>query len=192
MRHLKKKLALILLSTQLITGCVPVALVAGATAGGVAVYDRRSLREAFVDQEITRRCLYALRNTKALQGHAHFSITSDNQIVLLVGQAQTPDLKALAKQVISDVPNIKKIYNEIQVAGANSLMSRTNDSWITTKVKTAMLREKGLKSSHIKVVTEGATVYLMGRVSRDQADLATSVARRVGGVRMVVKIFEYV
>ena len=71
-------------------------------------------------------------------------------------------------------------------------MSRTNDSWITTKVKTAMLREKGLKSSHIKVVTEGATVYLRGRVSRDQADLATSVARRVGGVRMVVKIFEYV
>ena len=191
MQHFKKTLVLVLLFSQLLTGCIPVALVAGATAGGVAVYDRRSLREGFVDREITRRCLYAIRNTNELDGRSHISVATENQVVLLVGQAQTPELKALAKQAISNVPNIKKVYNEIQVSGANSMMNRTSDSWMTTKVKTAMLREKNLKSSDIKVVTEAGTVYLMGRVTRDQADLATRVARRVGGVKMVVKVFQY-
>lgn len=191
MRNIKKLMVLGLLSSQLLTGCVPVALVAGAAVGGVVVYDRRTLRESFIDREITRRSLYTLRNTAALNGKSHISVATDNRVVLLTGQAQTPELKSLAKQVVSNVPNIKKVYNEIQVAGKNSMMDRTNDSWITTKVKTAMLREKGLKSSDIKVVTESGVVYLMGKVTRDQADLATRVSRRVGGVKMVVKLFQY-
>lgn len=191
MRKINQFLIIGVLSSQLLTGCVPAALVAGAAVGGVVVYDRRSLRESFVDREITRRSLYALRNTKALAGKSHLSVAADNRVVLLTGQAQTPELKALAKQVVSSVPNIKKIYNEIQVSGNNSFMDRTNDSWITTKVKTAMLREKGLKSSDIKVVTESGVVYLMGTVTRSQVDLATRVVRRVGGVKMVVKIFQY-
>ncbi len=191
MRRLRNFLLIIFFSSQLLTGCVPAALVVGAAAGGAAVYDRRTIKEAYIDRQITRRCLFAIRNTQELKGKSHISVATENRIVLLVGQVQTPELKQLAEQAVSTVPNVKRVYNEIKIAGANSLMERSNDTWITTKVKTALLRERNLKSSEIKVVTEDGTAYLMGRVSRDQADLATRVARRVGGVKMVVKVFEY-
>ena len=69
--------------------------------------------------------------------------------------------------------------------------SRVHDSWITGQVKAKMLDTENLKAPHIKVVTENSVVYLMGLVSRAQADLATDAARHVSGVQRVVRMFEY-
>ena len=71
------------------------------------------------------------------------------------------------------------------------MIQRNNDAWLTTKTKTAMLAAKGLHSAQIKVVTENSVVYLMGLVNHQQANLATSVARRVSGVRKVIRVFQY-
>ena len=89
------------------------------------------------------------------------------------------------------MPDVTKVYNEIAVKGPTSSLSRASDSWITTKIKTQMLATKGLQSGSIKVVTENGAVYLMGMVSREQADTSVNIARQVTGVQKVVKIFQY-
>ena len=71
------------------------------------------------------------------------------------------------------------------------MIERSNDSWLTSKVKSALLAQKGVPSDAIKVITENGIVYLMGIVSQDQGELAANTARRVDGVREVVKVFQY-
>jgi osmotically-inducible protein OsmY len=190
MKH--TKVALFLLSSLLLlSGCIPVAVVAGATAGGAIVYDNRSLSQMNTDNSIIQKAMNRLNANAALKEKCHLSVSAYNGIVLLVGQTPTPELRETAYNLIKDVPGIARIYNEISIAGPTSFIQRTNDSWITTKIKSAMLAQTGLHSTEIKVVTEDGIVYLMGRITHRQAKLATNVARRVSGVEKVVKVFEY-
>ncbi len=189
-----KKLIILLIMTIPLIGCVaavPIALVAGATAGGAVIYDKRSFNTMSEDQNARSYAQRWLNSDPVLKGHSHISVAVFNNIALLVGQAQTPEIRARAYQIISRVKNIKRIYNEITIEGPTSTLQRTSDSWITTKVRTAMLTKSGLRSTNLKVITENGVVYLMGAVTRKQAALATDVARRVSGVTKVVKVFEY-
>jgi len=110
----------------------------------------------------------------------------------MVGQVETSELREYAYQLIDkNIKGLRRLTNEVTVAGSSSLIQRSNDAWITTKVKAAMLTKKSLHSTEIKVVTESSVVYLLGLVSRRQAVLATEAARCVPGVLKVVKVFEY-
>jgi len=189
-----KKLIILLMISFSLTGCVaavPIAIVASATAGGAIIYDKRSFNTMSQDQNARNYAQRWIDSDKALRGHSHISVSVFNHVALLVGQTQTPELRDRAYQIVSRVKNIKRIYNEITIAGPTSTLQRTSDVWITTKVKTAMLAKAGLRSTNLKVVTEDNTVYLMGVVSRKQAALAADVARRVSGVTKVVKVLEY-
>ena len=86
---------------------------------------------------------------------------------------------------------MRKVHNELTVAGKTSYLSRTNDSWLTTKVKSAMAAAESADSTRIKVVTENGVVYLMGLVTREEADAAADIARHIQGVQKIVKVFEY-
>jgi osmotically-inducible protein OsmY len=112
-------------------------------------------------------------------------------VVLLTGEANTPEIRQQAEEAAHTVADITQVYNQLTIQGPSSSLSRTSDSWITTKIKTQMLATKGLQSGTIKVVTENGAVYLMGIVSRDQADTSVNIARQVSGVQKVVKIFQY-
>ena len=90
------------------------------------------------------------------------------------------------------IDNVRRVHNEIRVANLTGFSSRTNDSWITSKVKTQMLATKGFKSSQIKVTTEAGTVYIMGLVTKKAGNQAAEIARNVSGVKRVVKLFEYI
>jgi osmotically-inducible protein OsmY len=127
----------------------------------------------------------------ALNDNNHIEVTTFNQIVLLTGEVSTAEQRQQAEDIARNNPDVKKIYNELAVTGATSTLTRTSDSWITTKIKSTMLATEDLKSGTIKVVTENGTVYLMGMVSHDQADMAVDIARKVSGVQKVVKIFNY-
>src|SRR5262249_27678907 len=96
-----------------------------------------------------------------------------------------------AYNLVNNIPHIKRIYNEVVITQPTSNMVRSKDTWITTKVVTKMLAEKGLRSTQIKVVTENSVVYLMGLVTHSQGNLAAVVASQVSGVTQVVKLFEY-
>jgi len=187
-----RMLACLLLGCFL-TACVPLLLVGGgATVGGAVVYDKRSTVTMASDRDNASRALAALYNDPEIKSQTHITVAVFNRLLLLVGQAPTPALRDRAYQiVVNTAPKVKRIYNEITVQPSLSSAEASNDTWLTTKVKSAMLAEKGLGSTQIKVVTENKSVYLMGLTTPKQADLAAVVASQVSGVARVVKLFEY-
>ena len=173
-----------------LSACAPAVFVAGATAGGAVVYDQRGPSGQLRDRNISQVAHNRLAATPDLRD-AHIEIASYNGVVLLVGQVSSNELRDQAYQLVSTVPHVVRVYNELVVGDSSSLWATANDDYTTTKVKTALLAEKGLKSANIKVVTESGVVYLMGLVTPDQGTKAATVASRITGVRKVVKVFEY-
>lgn len=122
---------------------------------------------------------------------AHISVVSFNGIVLLVGQVRSEQLRAEASTVARQVRHVKRVHNELTVSGPISVPARSNDAWLKTKIKSSMLATKGINPLEVKVVVENGIVYLMGIVSKSQADLAVKIARQTYGVQKIVKVFEY-
>jgi osmotically-inducible protein OsmY len=174
------------------SGCVPIIIAAvGATAGGAIIYDKRSSGVILQDQDITNRALAQLNADPVLKNSARVSVATFNHVVLLVGQAQSDELRERAYDDVRVLKGIKRVYNQIEVSPILTTWDQSGDAWITSKVKTAMLAKPGLSSSQIKVVTENKVVYLMGLVTPNQARLATDAARNVSGVKKVVQVFEF-
>ena len=94
--------------------------------------------------------------------------------------------------MVKDIPKVRKVYNELAISGPSALTSRSSDSWITTKLKTKMTQDENVDPFYVKVVTERGIVYLMGKLTKAEADQAVAVARSTKGVLRVVKIFEYI
>ena len=122
---------------------------------------------------------------------SRITVTAYNGVILLAGQTPRNELKDLAAQRARNVQGVKKVYNELQVQQPASLLARSNDSLLTTRIKAQMLADSSVSSSDIKVVTENGIVYLLGVVSRSEANAATNVAQGVSGVQKVVRLFEY-
>ena len=173
-----------------LSGCIPAALIVGATAGGAVIYDKRSMETIAQDQESGETAGKLINASPDLKNGTHIAIATFDHVLLLVGQTSTEEQRNTAYQLVSNVKNVSRVYNEITVQNPTSSWQRSHDAWITTKIKTEMLTTKGLHSTQIKVVTENGVVYLMGVLSQGQADTATNIARRADGVRKVVKVFE--
>lgn len=186
-----KKLIIIISALLSLQGCVFVAGAAAGAAGVAVVYDHRKLANILKDQEITKRISDKIMGVPALHENNHIEVTCFNQVVLLTGETTTPAERQLADDFAHSVPDVTKVYNEISIKGPTSSLTRASDSWITTKIKTQMLATKDLKSGTIKVLTENGTVYLLGIVTQDQAEMSVDIARQVAGVQKVVKIFRY-
>lgn len=186
-----KKLVILIALTLSLQSCVFVVGAAAGAAAAAAVYDHRKVEQVLADQKITTKAIDKLNSIPHLRTNAHISVTTFNQVVLLTGEATKPEYRQEAEEAVRSNPNIKQVYNEIAITGTSSSLTRASDSWITTKIKTQMLATKGLQSSSIKVVTENGTVFLMGLVSRDQAETVVNIARQVSGVQKVLKIFQY-
>ena len=169
------------------SGCVPMAVI-GAGSIAVMTDDRRTTGMYVEDENIEWKVLGRLKDK--IPG-AHINSVSYNRKVLLTGEALTEDLKRQAGEEARSVPSVLEVVNEVQVAGVSSLAARGNDSLITTNVKARMLNNPKFSVTHIKVVTEAGTVYLLGIVSQSEGDAAAEIARTTSGVRGVVKVFEY-
>lgn len=127
----------------------------------------------------------------ALKG-SNIGITSFNGVILLTGQVPDNEMRALAGRTAQQVHSVRQVYNELQVRGSTTVLARTSDSWLTTKVKSVLLASKEVDSGRIKVITENGVVYLMGLLTRQEAENAAELARTVGGVQKVVKAVEYI
>ena len=186
--HLRLKLIIFILVSTLLTGCVA-AVVTGAALG--LVYDKRSV----VTMEADARLFHLIHNNIVHNRQFNDSrilVTSYNRIVLLVGQTRSASLRVLAEKIARQVYGVQRVYNEVSIAEPISLAQRTKDTWITSQARSGMLAKKGLESGSIRVVTENGIVFLMGIATEYQAALAVDVARRVNGVRKVIKIFQYI
>ena len=127
-----------------------------------------------------------------LDQNSHIVVTSYNGVVLLAGQTPRADLKAMAEQAAASVQRVKKVENELQVIPPSSLLARSNDAVLTTKIKTQMFADNTIPGSRIKVVTENGIVYLLGLVTQQEATRATNLVQGVSGVQKIVKLFEYI
>ncbi len=171
-----------------LAGCVEMAAV-GVGAGVVSALDRRTTGAQVEDEGIELRA--ANRINERFGDRVHVSVTSYNRSVLLTGEA--PDARARddIEKIVTGLQNIRTVSNEIQIAGTSAYSTRAADATITGKVKARFVDVNRFNPVHVKVVTEAGVVYLMGIVTEKEAADATQVARTTGGVRKVVKVFEY-
>ena len=183
-------IALALVSAATLQACAEALIVGGVAAGVMMAADRRQAEVMFSDQRIEFSA--GSRIDDALKGQGHINVTSYNYTVLLTGEVPTAQAKVDAEKAVTEVPNVKTVVNELQIAGASSAASRSNDAYITSKVKGNFLGNGKVRPTDVKIVTEAGVVYLLGLVTREEADAATEVARGTGGVQKVVRVFEYV
>jgi osmotically-inducible protein OsmY len=176
------------LAAGALSGCVGVAAVGVGTAV-VSSVDRRTTGTQVEDEGIE------LRVTNRIAGRfgdkVHVNVTSYNRNVLLTGEVPDGQAKAEIEKIVLGVANTRSVTNELQVAGGSSLTSRANDAAITGKVKARFLDANRFNVLSVKVVTEASVVYLLGIVTEQEAADAVEIARTTGGVRKVVKVFEY-
>ena len=123
---------------------------------------------------------------------SHINVNVFNAVVLLTGEVPNSTMKVLAGDVAREFNGVRQVHNEIQVRGKSSIVSRTNDSLLTGKIKTKMAFDKQVKATDMQVVTEDSVVYLMGKVRQIDGEAAANIARESSGVRKVVKVFEYI
>ncbi len=183
------KTIIIALLVSFLTGCVA-AVVAGA-AGGLAVYDRRTVTMLEKDTRIFHVVHTDIVTDRRFR-NTRIVVSSFNEVVLLVGQAPVASLREVAEKIAKNTRYVQRVYNQITVGHPISLVQQSKDTLITGQVRSKMLTQKGLASGSIRIITENATVYLMGIVTPAQANLAANVARHVEGVKKVVKVFQYV
>lgn len=169
-------------------GCVPV-VAGGAATGALMATDRRTSGIYIEDQNIELKA--EARISDKLKDNVHANVTSFNLNVLLTGEAFNEASRAEAETIVRGVPSVKQVYNELAIAPSSGFSARSNDSYITTKVKARMVEANKFNPNHVKVVTEAGTVYLMGIVTRKESDAAVELARTTSGVQKVVKLFEY-
>ena len=122
----------------------------------------------------------------------HVNIASFNRKVLLTGEVRDEAAKAAVEREVRAIEGVQTVANELEIAGPSSYTSRSSDALITTKVKASLVDMKTISATSFKVVTERGMVYLMGRVTQREGQVAADVARGVSGVQKVVKIFEYI
>ncbi|MGE0557127.1 MAG: BON domain-containing protein [Burkholderiales bacterium] len=171
-----------------ISGCAAVAIGGAAATGVMLSEDRRTVGAITEDQGIE---LKAANRIEAKVKDAHINVTSYNRAVLLSGEVPSEAAKADAEKIARAVENVRSVFNELQVSGNASLQARTNDAVLTSKVKARFVDAGKFSPLHVKVVTENGVVYLLGMVKRQEAADATEIARTTGGVRKVVRVFEY-
>jgi osmotically-inducible protein OsmY len=186
-------LSTLFLSSLLLSGCVPVVLIGGAAATASVVHDRRTTGTIVEDSSIELRIKNELGKDEKISDQAHINVTSYNAIVLLSGEAPSQSLSSRVGEIARRDKQVRRVHNEIQIAAPSSLMTRSSDSWITTKVKSSLvgLGIKGFDPSRVKVVSENGTVFLLGMVYHKEADAIVAQTQQVSGVQRIVKLFEY-
>ena len=187
----RRRIALVLCAPLLavsLGGCVEMAAV-GVGAGVVSAIDRRTTGAQVEDEGIELRAVN--RINERFGDRVHVNVTSYNRSVLLTGEAPDARARDELEKIVTGLQNIRTVSNEIQIAGTSAYSTRAADATITGKVKARFVDANRFNPVHVKVVTEAGVVYLMGIVTEKEATDATQVARTTGGVRKVVKVFEY-
>lgn len=180
--------AVLALATQL-SGCLPL-VAAGAASVALVATDRRSAGAQLDDAAIESRISGEAGNR--FGDKAHVSVTSYNGIVLLTGEVPDESAREAMATLARSTDRVRGVQNELQVAPPAGLTERTNDTYLTSVVKTRFLEANDkFSATHVKVVTDRKVVYLMGIVKRAEADAAAAIAASTKGVARVVKVFEY-
>lgn len=172
-----------------LAGCATPIVLGGAALGGMMAIDRRTAGIQIEDESIELRAVNRIHG--AYGDKVHINVTSYNRQVLLTGEVPHAEAREGIEKIVAGVENVRSVVNDLAVMPSTSLPQRSNDTFITGKVRASLVDAKDLSASSFKVVTERNVVYLMGLVTQREAGRATSIARGVTGVSKVVRVFEY-
>ena len=190
----KFKLALaaaaLISALPLLQGCVPAVVGAGAAAGVMTAHDRRTTGTQADDEGLEWKA--AQQIPENYKNDAHVNITAFNRRLLITGEVPSEEARNVIGDRVGKLEGVKEVFNETVVGAASSLSSRTNDSYVTSKVKARLVDEKTISANHVKVVTEAGVVYLMGIVTEREGKVAVAVTRTTAGVRKVVNLTEVI
>jgi osmotically-inducible protein OsmY len=154
----------------------------------MSAHDRRSTGVQTDDETAEWKAGQSIPEQFKAQTHANF--TSYNKRLLITGETPTEEAKAMIGEQARKVEGIREAYNELAIAAPSGLGNRSNDSYITSKLKARLVDSNQISANHVKVVTENTVAYLMGIVTEREAKVAIAVARTTDGVRKVVNIME--
>lgn len=187
-----KALVAVLLSLTLISGCST--LVTATRDGPIEDnHGTRTLGSRVDDNLIETKVRVNVNKAHPdMQREARIQVTSYNGVVLVAGQVPSADMKPLAERAAANVQRVKVVHNELTVGERLSILARNQDTLITTNAKTRLLADSNIPGRRIKVTTEAGIVYLLGLVTRAEAELAVDAVKQVGGVQRIVKLFEYI
>lgn len=186
-----KKFYSLLLIPLLLSGCAAV-VVGGVGTSATVAHDRRTTGTFIEDQAIELKATKSFYSDAEINDSSHINVTSYNTVVLITGETPSEDIKQRIVNIVRNIPKVTHVYDELTIAAPSSLVSRSSDSLITSKVKTKLLTLKDFDGTRVKVVTEKGVVYLMGLMARAEADRATRQTQTTGGVQKVVKLFQYI
>ncbi|MBC7803272.1 MAG: BON domain-containing protein [Candidatus Parcubacteria bacterium] len=188
--RIRSTLSLLVLSALAVSlqGCIEIAAM-GVGAALVSTVDRRTTGAQVDDEGIELRTTN--RASERFGDRVHLNVTSYNRSVLLTGEVPDEKAKAEIEKIAAGIPNVRNVTNDLRVAAGTTLGARANDTAITGKVKARFVDANRFNALLVKVVTENATVYLMGIVTEAEANSAVETARTTSGVRKVVKLFDY-
>lgn len=187
------RMSLVLLLVLLVPACTTILVETTGSEGIQEDPGKRTTGAVVEDKSIETKIVVNLKSQEPEFKKSHFDVISHNGIVLMVGQVQSEAMKARATQIASEASTkIKRIHNELEVMGKTSLLSRSGDSWIATKVRAQLLADDSVPSGQIRVIAENGAIFLMGMVNQQQGDAAAALARNISGVTRVVKVFEYI
>jgi len=186
-----KFIFLLLFTIYFLSGCTA-AVVGGAVVGTSVAMDKRTTGDYVEDQNIKSKFTYIYYEDEALANETHINVTSYNRQVLITGEAPTEQQRQKLSNIAKQIKNVRHHYNEVTIGQPTSFSSRSNDSYLTSKIKTSVFTHmKELDGAQVKVVTENGSVFLMGLVTRKQGNQITEITRTTRGVKRVVKLFEY-
>lgn len=183
--------ASLILFTTLLSGCS--SFIAATSHGPLHEdYGRRTPGTAMDDDLIETKIAVNLSKVDASFEAAKVNVHAYNGVVLLVGQVPTEDMKNVALDIAQKTRKVRRVHNELEVAGPVSTLANANDTWITGKIKSKFLLSEEVQSDRVVVITENGVTFLMGLLTREEADRASDIARNTSGVRKVVRIFEII
>lgn len=189
MKSLIRLVIVLIVVSPFLQACIPLIVGAGVGAGVMMAEDRRSNATILEDQTIEVKAKN--RFEEKYKDTLNATVTSYNRYILITGQAPTEEIKQDLTTIVLEIENVRNVQNEVIVAGNASFTSRSGDVLTTTSVKGRLAQNKEIGANHIKVTTENSTVFLMGLVTRKEAEAAAQTAATTSGVQRVVKVFEY-
>ena len=185
---MKKILIPVLIGALTLSACAPVVILGGAVAGVYTASERRTVAQQVDDNKLAD--LVERRITENFGETIHVNANVFNGVLLLTGETPTPELRNAFQQLIKQTPNAKRIVDETKQIPLSTTQWRLNDSAMTTKVKSRLTNTEAFHIAHIKVITEGNDVFLMGKVTQKEAVAAIEIARTTNSVNRVINVFE--
>ena len=182
----------LLISSTILSSCSPIVQGAAAvTTVATMSNDRRTVGEILDDKTLYMDLGNIVRKDAALDD-AHINFNVFNMSVLMTGEVSTDDLKSyLEETVLNNALKIEQLINEVEVMPNSSYLSRAKDSVISVQIEALFLDQEVFHPAHVSVLTERKTVYLMGSVTKREAEHATNVASKAKNVKKVIKLFNY-